>query len=208
MNNRTEIHDRVLKAQDLEELSGAYREWASNYDEDLIDRLGYQAPQKSVQLLVEHLPDRSVPVLDAGCGTGLVGQLLQAQGVGPVDGVDYSESMLQEAQAKQCYRNLSQADLNQALTLEDDTYGATLCVGTFTTGHVRPEALRELIRVTRSGGLVGFTVRDSYWEEAGFAELLDALDQEGTVELLQLLNIAYIVEEGSRCRLVLLRVNG
>ena len=54
-------------------------------------------------------------------------------------------------------------DMNQPLAIAADVYDAVTCIGTFTSTHVAPEALSELIRVTRSGGTVVFTVRDDYW---------------------------------------------
>ena len=111
-------------------------------------------------------------VLDAGCGTGLVGQLLAKARKFQIDGVDYSQSMLDEAQAKGCYRALQQVDLNQPLQIAADSYDAVICIGTFTLGHVRPEALHEMLRITKSGGQICFTVRDEFWLKSNFGSLL------------------------------------
>ena len=55
MGNRTEIHDKVLNAKSLEDISEAYGIWAKSYDQDLLTELGYQAPARSVELLRKHL---------------------------------------------------------------------------------------------------------------------------------------------------------
>mgnify|MGYP001163962729 CR=1 FL=1 len=204
MGNRTEIHDKVLNAKSLDDISEAYGIWAKSYDQDLLTELGYQAPARGVELLRKHLATGRV--LDAGCGTGLVGQLLSTGGAFQLDGLDYSESMLLEAQSKQCYQTLQQADLNQPLTNETASYDAVICIGTFTLGHVQPEALREMVRVTKQGGVICFTVRDEFWLKSNFGKLLNELEQAGLTDTTELQTIDYILTEGSKCKLVLLTV--
>ena len=165
-----------------------------------------QAPARSVELLSKYLPMEEAVVLDAGCGTGLVGQLLAKARKFQIDGADYSQSMLDEAQAKGCYRALQQVDLNQPLQIAADTYDAVICIGTFTLGHVQPEALHEMLRITQPGGRLCFTVRDEFWLKSNFGSLLNELEQAGQVELSELQTIDYILSEGSKCKLVLLTV--
>ena len=40
MGNRTEIHDKVLNAKSLEDISEVYGIWAKSYDQDLLTELG------------------------------------------------------------------------------------------------------------------------------------------------------------------------
>ena len=68
MGHRTEIHDKVLNAKSLEDISEAYGSWAKTYDQDLLENFGYQAPARSVELLSKYLPMEEAIVLDAGCG--------------------------------------------------------------------------------------------------------------------------------------------
>ena len=49
--------------------------------------------------------ERLGPVLDLGCGTGLVAVVLSDLSVGPLVGVDVSSRMLAQAAAKQCMPN-------------------------------------------------------------------------------------------------------
>ena len=83
------------------------------------------------------------PVLDIGCGTGLVGEVLAAR---PVDGVDISPEMLAKARAQGCYRGRSLRIL-KTLAIDDDAYRGLVNAGTFTHGHVGAEALDELVRI-------------------------------------------------------------
>lgn len=205
MAKRSDVHDRVLNARSLEDIESGYRAWAGDYDQDLVEDAGYVAPKQCAEALRDAMSDPAVPVLDAGCGTGLVGVYLAEKGVESIDGLDYSQDMLDEAAEKKCYRRLLQADLNRPLDIPSDHYGATVCVGTFTTGHVGPEALFELIRVTQPEGPVCFTVRESFWKESGFREVIAKADERGMAEVVSQVEVPYIVKEGSTCRQVMMR---
>jgi predicted TPR repeat methyltransferase len=208
MSTRTEIHDRVLNAKNREELMAAYAEWARRYDSDLLDELGYVAPALLIQLFAGHVSNGQARILDAGCGTGIVGELLTRRGFQDIDGLDYSKHMLQQAQGKGVYRELLQADLTQDLDIAAGTYDAVVSAGTFTLGHVGPEALGELIRITKPGGHICFTVREEAWTEAGYAGRISALVDGGTWAKVEEKTEEYIKKEDSHCRLCLYRVSG
>ena len=90
---------RKFQDDSPEAVRQVYDDWAQTYDEDL-DTLGYVAPQNAVALLADLLPDRESLILDAGCGTGLVGAYLQQAGYGRLHGSDYSPEMLAEAEKR------------------------------------------------------------------------------------------------------------
>ena len=179
MVTRKEIHDRVLNATSKEELATAYGEWAEHYDKDLIDEMGYVAPVIASQLLQEYVRDLSARILDAGCGTGLVGADLHQKGYRNLEGFDYSAQMLERAKDKEVYAILHQGDLTGRLGLADNSYDAIISVGTFTCGHVGPAAFDELIRITKPGGHLCFTVRDQAWEEDNYRVVMDKIENIG-----------------------------
>ena len=55
-----------------------------------------------------------------------------------------------------------------------------VCAGVFTTGHVGPEGLDELLRVLRPGGVLVLTVKDKTWAD-GFAARIAELEGQGRV---------------------------
>ena len=207
MTERMNVHERTLTAKNQNEMMDAYAEWADQYDADLTEEWGYEAPQLAVDLLLEYLEEKSAFVLDAGCGTGLVGAILHQRGYRNLLGVDYSADMLQIARKKNVYKDLSQVDLNLPLPYEHDCFDAVICVGTFTLGHVSPQALKEMVRVTQKGGYICFTVRDQFWEEEPFSQLLARMHIDGGIELHELKTDNYIEKEGVRCKLVLIEVS-
>jgi len=204
--NRRSIHERVLSAASADELASAYGDWATSYDDDLTGEMAYPAHTTVARTLREVLEPEGARVLDAGCGTGLVGVELARLGYDDIDGVDYSPDMLAEADKKEVYTRLEEVDLTDELDLPSDHYDAVTCVGTFTLGHVGPSALGELIRVTRPGGHLCFSVRDEAWERDDYAAALQALTDQGRWTEVSVEVVPYIEEEGSTCHLCLYRI--
>ena len=206
MGEQAEIHVKILTAASTDELMEVYDGWADRYDKELLEDWGYTSPQKAVQLLLEVMDSRDLKVLDAGCGTGLVGELLKEAGVSSLSGIDYSPGMLAEAERKGVYGALHTMDMNLPLTLPSNSFDAVTCIGTFTSTHVKPETIRELTRVTRSGGALVFTVRDDYWQSTNFSDLVTELHVSGIARIEQIRLEPYIHSEGSKCRFVVLGV--
>lgn len=119
-------------------------------------------------------------MLDVGAGTGLVGEVLAWLGVGPVEGTDISEEMLAIAAKKGCYERVFIADITQALPIPEGHFGGVVSAGAFTLGHLGPEPLGELIRITRPGGLLAIAVNEAHWDAAQFAPAFEGLGHKIT----------------------------
>ena len=145
---------------------------------------GYRHPSICLALLARHLPRGTEPLLDAGAGTGLVGEWLGIMGYPRVEALDISEGMLAVASKKDVYRDFHQLALGGPLPFADDTYAGITSTGVFTTGHVGPEGLDELVRVCRPGGVIVLTVKDTLWF-GGFADYLSGLQSAGQVVLIE-----------------------
>lgn len=200
-----ETLDRVYALNGPEDAADAYDEWAATYDEDTIEGLGYVGHTVVADKLatlggVER-------VLDAGCGSGLVGAAIAERMEVTIDGVDISTGMLDRAGARGAYRTLETADLTQPLAFDDHSYDAVVCAGTFTAGHVGPEAFTELVRVTRPGGHVVATVLGSLWEAGGYRAHLERLESADVVRVRETAECPYREAEGVSCRLVVLEVS-
>ena len=119
-------------------------------------------------------------MLDAGAGTGLVGEWLKLLGYGPVEGLDLSPGMLAVAAGKGAYDRARAGRPDRTPALRGRPLRRLVCAGVFTTGHVGAEGLDELVRVLRPGGVLVLTVKDRTWAE-GFAARLDDLEREGRI---------------------------
>jgi ubiquinone/menaquinone biosynthesis C-methylase UbiE len=131
-----------------------YDDWANSYEHDLLNEYGYIAHDLASAAMEKIVADKTASILDLGCGTGLVGQALTDKGYTEIDGVDFSEKMLNIARQRKIYKQLYQADLTCKTELGTSKYDATICAGLFGAGHLGPEGLLELIRVTKPGGSI------------------------------------------------------
>lgn len=203
----TEILNKVYNATDHEQLMDAYHEWAATYDADLVDTFGYVAHISSAKALDSALGgNHEATILDAGSGTGLVAEELARLGYRHMDALDYSKDMLEQARSRKIYRSLIQADMKERLPFDDDSYDAVVCTGTFTYGHVTGDAFAELIRITKPGGSIVFTVREGAYEEYGYRKKMLELESAGAWELVGFYDTPYQLEEGNFCKMCTYRV--
>ncbi len=198
---------QTLHAADSQELEGIYRDWASDYDYDVVELAGYVGHLITSSLLLSKLKNKKARILDAGCGTGLVGEILSQNSFNNIEGVDFSQEMLNEATQKQIYQSLRLEDLTKNLDYEDNLFDAIVCAGTFTCGHVGPEALREMVRITKKGGYICFTVRKQEWEASPYKTIIDDLESSDFWHPVVHKTADYNVKEGVTCQLCLYQVN-
>ena len=192
---------------DPERVRSFYDDWARHYDLDTASA-EYSGPPIAARLLQNHLPDKDGKLLDAGCGTGLVGVELQALGYTRIDGFDLSPVMTAQAAATGAYGNLrGEVDMMRAATYYPaESFDAVLSIGVFTLGHVPPEALPELLQLVRGGGLLLVSTRTHYYDETDFQQVVDDLLERGSVELVQLLRDAPYNNDGDGHYWVLRRI--
>lgn len=195
MQETPELWQATYEAKTSEELAQAYSKWAGDYDRDTLDVMGYVGPKVAANMLDQHLDTKDGRVLDVGCGTGLVGEVLNGMGYKNVDALDYSAEMLNEAQCKAVYNQCFQGDLNAELSLPNNAYDATICVGTFTYAHVGPHAFDELLRVTKPGGHICFTIRDGAYQEYNYRKRMLELEAQDAWELQEMREEDYLVKE-------------
>jgi ubiquinone/menaquinone biosynthesis C-methylase UbiE len=171
----------VYEAKGADDVAALYDKWAETYDSEMVDA-GYQHPQACVALFARHVMRGAAPVLDAGAGTGLIGQWLQTLGYPQVEALDISEGMLDVARKKNFYSAYHLLALGGPLPFSDGAYAGVISAGVFTSGHVGVEGLDELIRICRGGGAVVLTVKGTLWD-AGFSARVDDFVQQGIVKI-------------------------
>jgi len=165
----------IYKIKKPEELLKYYQDWTDNnkYNKDMVD-WNYTAPQETVSVLKKYALNKNSNILDAGCGTGLVGIQLKKYGYLNIEGVDFSQSML-DLVPQNIYQKIEKIDLNKPLKFKNNIYDVVMCVGTFTYGHVKPHALDEIVRITKNKGLICFTINEGIYEEYGFDKKIKEL---------------------------------
>ncbi|HEU0247514.1 MAG TPA: MFS transporter [Gaiellaceae bacterium] len=176
--------DRLYGARDLAELRVEYDRIATAYDTELIDGMGYRAPSEVASVARRLLP-ADARILDVGAGTGLLGVALADAGFARLDGLDLSPGMLAEARRKAVYADLREATLGEELDYESGGYDGVLASGVLTTGHAPATCLDELVRITRPGGHVIFTLRSDRGGPPGFEEKMTDLARASRWELVE-----------------------
>jgi len=166
-----------------------YASWAATYESVFLAENDYVYHQHVAAAFcddkdgVERLDG---PVLDVGCGTGVVGAELARLGVPLIDGIDISPEMLAKAAVKthegrSTYRQLFEADLTGRLGLDSETYAGIVSAGAFTHGHLGPESIAELLRVARPGARCSLGINSAHFAEAGFGDWLARRESAGQI---------------------------
>lgn len=183
-NERQERVQWIYTSKDNKELEERYDQWAKEYDADLDEGFGYLGPQRAVEYFIKYVP-QNARVLDAGAGTGLVGELLAGRGYKDLVAMDLSKGMLEEAKKKNAYREFHQMVMGKTLDYATDSFDAVISIGVLTIGHALASSFDELIRVTRPGGYIVFSLRPDVYRDSGFKEKQDALEEEGKWKLVE-----------------------
>jgi len=166
-----------------------YASWAETYESVFLAENDYEYHLHVAAAFCggENLRDGlDGPVLDVGCGTGVVGAELARLGVGVIDGIDISPEMLAKAAAKMhegraTYRQLFEADLTGRLDLGSDAYAGIVSAGAFTHGHLGPEPIIELLRVARPGARCSVGINSAHFAEVGFGDWLAQRQSAGQI---------------------------
>jgi predicted TPR repeat methyltransferase len=181
MNGHEGYLGAVYGAKGAKEIAELYDKWADTYDTEMA-KVGYRHPSICLALLARYLPKGASPILDAGAGTGLIGEWLGIAGYPHVEALDISEGMLAVARRKNCYRAYHALALGGPLPFPDQRFRGIISSGVFSTGHVGAEALDELVRICAPGGIVALTVKGTLWD-GGFAANIDRMVAQGRLLL-------------------------
>ncbi len=135
----------------LDYLECYFDRFAPEFDEKLVDLLGYRVPQRLQGLVADHRIHFD-DVLDLGCGTGLAVQHLATFG-GAVTGVDLSGRMLAEAAKRGLYHALVKAEALAYLHDHPARHDLVFAADVLTySGDLEP-MFAAVARTLKAGGL-------------------------------------------------------
>ena len=177
--------DIATNAESSQEIVEIYDNWAEDYERRILS-YGYSTPAVAAGFLGRYVEPEDGTVLDAGAGTGMMGEILIPLGYRDLVGIDISPNMLELARKKGVYKDLRQMELGGKLDLPTDAFSAVVSTGVFAAGHAPPESFEELIRTTKAGGHVIFSVRTDVYVDGGFKAKQEALEKEERWQLVEM----------------------
>ena len=152
----------ICESESRDELENKYDSWADKYDKDVEEHWHF-IPKNVAQTLSKFLPNKDVSILDAGAGTGLVGEALGILKYTNITAVDLSEGMLVEAKKKQVYKALYQSPLDNTQSFATvESFDAIVAAGVFADAHAGVEALQNLFNLLKKQGIFVLTMRENY----------------------------------------------
>jgi predicted TPR repeat methyltransferase len=133
--------------------------FAESFDEQLLNKLAYRAPQVLMDFLGKRLgaPQQALDVLDAGCGTGLCGPLVRPY-ARRLSGVDLSGGMVEKARARSEYDVLEVAELTAYLQTHPGEWDVILSADTLVYFGDLTGVLAAAWQALRPSGWLGFTL--------------------------------------------------
>lgn len=173
-----------------------YRDWAASYDHGFATDMEYLLPSHVAAAFMG--TGAQGPVLDVGAGTGLLAEALRRMGfTGTMDAVDFSPEMLAVAAQKQLYETLHEADITKPLSLPR-LYSGVVSSGTFTAGHVGPEALPHLLAAVHPGAQFALSINRRVYSLAGFDRALEGLAAKARITDLHQIEVQVYGEAATR----------
>lgn len=155
---------------------------SGSYDLEMTKR-GYNAPTTGVQLFAKVVSRKDCLVLDAGCGTGMVGFELSKYGFSNIAGMDISLKSLEVAKSKNVYRIIRQQNLLEPFPFEDKTFDGLICIGVLS--RFEPEkiidVLGEFARLLTDDGVCVFSHREDLIQTTNFIKIAKSLKSHGLI---------------------------
>jgi len=185
----------IYKLKTTDEVMNYYDIWGdgNKYDKDMKD-WNYTGPTETSSIFNKYALNKDIKIYDAGCGTGLVGIELKKYGFSNIFGADLSQKLLNLV-PKKTYKILTKTDLNKPINEKDNSFDAVICVGTFTFGHVKAQALNEFIRITKNKGLICFTINEGIYKEYKFDEKIKELTNNNSWIMKEFFKSSYIASK-------------
>ena len=168
--------DRVYASGgDRKTLDQLYDQWAADYDQQ-IWASGNPYIAVACGMVGRHVRDFNAAILDVGCGTGNMAQVLRQFGYKNIEGLDPSEGMLAVAKRKEVYKTLHNLFLSSDIDLPSKHFDAIVGAGVLTHGHAPPESLDGMLKIIKPNGKIIFSLSEIAYHDMGFGDKMQSLE--------------------------------
>ena len=135
-----------------------YHRFASFYETNMREELGYEGPEHLAVTIEDVIGDRrGLSVLDLGCGTGLAGIRLNDRAAHLV-GVDLSAEMIEKARERGIYDRLEVAEIVDWLSRTQEPFDLIVACDTFIYFGDLSQVIAPASRLLKPDGLIVFSV--------------------------------------------------
>jgi len=191
------------KINNIGQLQTFYSSWSKSYDDD-VKKCNYSGPESLIKILVDMFKINGSRIIDVGCGTGLLSDHLDTDKYQiEVDGLDFSQEMLDIAKERDYYTHLYQKNVYLIDENVERIYDFAISSGMFTHSHVEPRAIENILHLLTQYGSFMFTVRSSYCEKFNFDDYIKQLQSDKKIRnYMKIENVSYI--EGEECSVFVL----
>lgn len=143
-----------------------FDEYADTFESHLVEKLKYHMPELIGTILRPLLdPGVRLDILDLGCGTGLMGEVLRDV-AGHLVGVDISPKMVEKTRAKDLYAEAHAEDLLNFMQRSiTGSFHLVVAADVFVYLGDLQAIFQEAFRLLRPGGWFAFTVEATHQTE-------------------------------------------
>lgn len=147
----------IPAASPIEYVKNLFDNYAFQFDTHLKEILHYKTPELLREQIRPYLKYKKYKVLDLGCGTGLSGVPFFEMAEN-LTGMDVSRKMLAQAETKNCYDQLIEADILKGLTKLNEQYDLIICVDTLVYFGELDELFSKIAIHLKNSGLFAFSI--------------------------------------------------
>lgn len=181
MSDKTPLRPDLYKDRSVAETISVYDKWADTYDADLKAH-GYHTPKRIAAALLPFVPQDTM-ILDFGCGTGVSGLALQAEGYSKIHGTDVTAAMLDRAHEKEVYDKLWLGHVGMP-PAAPGVYACIVAVGVISLAAAPPETLNSVLDVLAPKGILGLSFNDPSIASGLYDAALDKAVADGRAKIL------------------------
>jgi predicted TPR repeat methyltransferase len=153
---------RQLKTAAPEYVISLFDQYSDEFETELVRNLGYEVPYKLKDKITELLGDgvHFKHAVDLGCGTGICGQAFWPMSK-KMTGVDLSPKMINKAEKKKVYDQLSQKDIIDFLVNSNDYFDLFVAADVFIYIGELENVFKSVKKRMLSDGYFTFSVERS-----------------------------------------------
>jgi SAM-dependent methyltransferase len=163
----------------------SYYNGISSYYNLFLESTNYVLHRNVAEVFTAQWQDVVGAVLDVACGTGKLGLEVKLRlPKVTLDGLDFSSSMIAEAETWGVYNAFHNINLKGDLSLVSQKYDVIISSGAFTPGHLNADDLINLRALMLNGGRAFISVKKDLFEEDNFAVKLQEAEEDGLINSL------------------------